>query len=303
MHPAPSIILFTVLSGLGLGLIIWIGLGFGPDSTAHAWVGSFAALSISGLGGMLSALHLGKPSNAWRSFSQWRSSWLSREACLLVATLAVFGLYAVVWCIGGNRITLLGFLAAILAAGTVFSTAMIYAQIRAVPRWSLTPTPTLFVAVAIAGGLLANQSIVELTGGTAHVWLALVALATSAACAVTWQIKSRDTRRGATGASISSATGLGKIGKIKLFEAPHTGSNYLLDEMAYRVGRRRADQLRKIGFGAGFALPILLTILAMLTSGIWLLLALISHLVGMIALRWLFFAEAEHVQAFYYGRN
>jgi DMSO reductase anchor subunit len=32
-------------------------------------------------------------------------------------------------------------------------------------------------------------------------------------------------------------------------------------------------------------------------------LALVSHLLGMLALRWLFFAEAQHVQALYYGRH
>ena len=29
MHPAPSVILFTTLSGLGFGLLFWLGLGFG----------------------------------------------------------------------------------------------------------------------------------------------------------------------------------------------------------------------------------------------------------------------------------
>lgn len=303
MHPAPSIILFTVLSGLGLGLIVWIGLGSGPDIAAHSWVGSIAALAIAGMGGMLSSLHLGKPSNAWRAFSQWRSSWLSREACLMVATLGVFGLYAAFWCLGGTRVFALGIIAAALAAATIFSTAMIYAQIRAVPRWSLTPTPYLFIVVAFAGGLLANQSIIALTGGSVNVWLTLAVFVIAAACAFWWNSKARNTRRSATGTSIGSATGLGKIGKVRLFEAPHTGSNYLLDEMAYKVGRHRADQLRKVGFGAGFALPILLTFVAMVAGAGWLLLALVFHVVGMIALRWLFFAEAEHVQAFYYGQE
>src|SRR5215211_2571124 len=32
-------------------------------------------------------LHLGRPERAWRAFSQWRTSWLSREG---VAALAVY---------------------------------------------------------------------------------------------------------------------------------------------------------------------------------------------------------------------
>ena len=273
-----SIILFTVLSGLGLGLIVWIGLGFGPDAPAHAWAGSGLAIVISGVGGLMSSLHLGKPSNAWRAFSQWRSSWLSREACLLVATLGVFGLYAAFWCLGGVRVLALGLVAAVLAVATIYSTAMIYAQIRAVPRWSLTPTPLLFVVVAFAGGLLAHQSIVALTGGQAQIWLSLAALATASACALWWDSKARDIRRDSTGASLGSATGLGRIGAVRLFEAPHTGSNYLLNEMAYKVGRHRAEQLRKVGFGAGFALPLLFALLAMVAGRGWLV--LVSGFIG-----------------------
>lgn len=303
MHPAPSIILFTVLSGLGLGMIVWIGLGLGADTSVHAWTTCITAIAITGIGGMLSSLHLGKPSNAWRAFSQWRSSWLSREACLLVATLGVFGLYAAFWCLGGTRVFNLGILSSVLAAATIYSTAMIYAQIRAVPRWNLTPTPLLFVVVAFAGGLLASQSIGVLTGGPVNVWLVFAALLIAAACANWWNSKAGEIRRSSTGASMETATGLGGIGKVRLFEAPHTGSNYLLDEMAYKVGRYRANQLRKIGFVAGFILPILLTLMALFLGSGWLLLALVLHVVGMIALRWLFFAEAEHVQAFYYGQG
>lgn len=303
MHPAPSIILFTVLSGIGLGLILWIGLGFGPDDVAYAWLASIAALGISGAGGLLSSMHLGKPSNAWRAFSQWRSSWLSREACLMVITLAVFALYAAIWCLGGARVWILGFVAALLAAATIYSTAMIYAQIKAVPRWSRTPTPALFVMLALSGGLLANQTIAALAGGEARVWLTLLTLVIAAAVALWWTGDAQSIRRSTIGATMESATGLGRIGKVRLFEAPHTGSNYLLDEMAYRVGRKRADQLRLIGFGAGFGLPVVLILLGLVVGQGVLLLALASHLVGMFALRWLFFAEAEHVQALYYGRH
>ena len=35
MHPAPSVIIFTALSGLGFGLLTWLGFGY-PDVTG--WV-------------------------------------------------------------------------------------------------------------------------------------------------------------------------------------------------------------------------------------------------------------------------
>jgi DMSO reductase anchor subunit len=44
-----------------------------------------AALLVT-LGLLSSTFHLGHPERAWRAFSQWRSSWLSREGVAAVAT-------------------------------------------------------------------------------------------------------------------------------------------------------------------------------------------------------------------------
>jgi DMSO reductase anchor subunit len=301
MHPAPSIIVFTVLSGLGLGMVFWAGLGFGPDGGAFRWWVAVVALGLAGAGGVASAGHLARPDRAWRAFSQWRSSWLSREACLMVAALGVFALYAAGWCLGGARFWPLGWIASGLALATVYATAMIYAQLKTVPRWSLTPTVQMFLAFSGVGGFLGVQGALALSGEDVSAgWLAL-GLALSAGFAVWWQTEAAGAGRRSTGSDIGTATGLGRIGRVRLFEPPHTGRNYLLDEMAYTVGRRRAHQLRLIGAWAGFLVPLALSLLAMLAGG-WLLIpALILHLAGMLALRWLFFAEAEHVQALYYG--
>ena len=78
MHPAPSIVLFTVLTGLGLGQMVWLGLGLGPDEGLFRWLACGLALAPAGAGGLASTGHLGRRENAWRAFSQWRSSWLSR---------------------------------------------------------------------------------------------------------------------------------------------------------------------------------------------------------------------------------
>ena len=43
MHPAPSVILFTTLSGLGFGLLIWLALGF-PAVTG--WVAVWGTLKL-----------------------------------------------------------------------------------------------------------------------------------------------------------------------------------------------------------------------------------------------------------------
>lgn len=87
MHPAPSVIAFTVLSGLGLGLLAFLGLGMIQPTglAAFLWFGLGYALTLIGLAA--SAFHLGRPERALKAFSQWRTSWLSREAVLATAAL------------------------------------------------------------------------------------------------------------------------------------------------------------------------------------------------------------------------
>jgi DMSO reductase anchor subunit len=303
MHPAPSIIVFTVLSGLGLGMMAWLGLGLGPDGGGWRWLGSALALGLTAAAGIASVAHLGRRENAWRAFSQWRSSWLSREACLMLAAMAAFGLYAALWCLGSLRLWPLGLVAAALALATIHATSMIYAQLRTVPRWSATPTPALFLVTALAGGLLGAGAAAGLAGAPAPAARAALALVLAGAVWVWWQTEAAGATRGSQGSSLETATGLGFMGRVRLLEAPHTGRNYLLDEMAYRVGRRRAYQLRRLGALLGYIVPLALALMAAALGG-WLLApALLAHVAGMLALRWLFFAEAEHVQALYYGRR
>jgi sulfite dehydrogenase (quinone) subunit SoeC len=291
-------IVFTVLTGIGLGMMAWIGVGLAGEA---GWAAVVLALLLTGAGGVASVGHLARPSRAVLAFTQWRSSWLSREACLLLATTGVFVAHAALWLLADARLVPLGWLAAVLAVATIYATAMIYAQLRAVPRWNGTPTRALFLATALTGGLLGVAAASGLAGAGAPVRAVLLALVVTGGIAVWWQTRAAGARRGLEGSSIETATGLAGRGRVRLFEPPHTGPNYLLREMAFRVGRKRAYQIRWLGALFGYLLPILLTLLA-LGLGAWLMVpALLCHLVGMLAMRWLFFAEAEHVQALYYG--
>ncbi|MFK7943975.1 MAG: dimethyl sulfoxide reductase anchor subunit family protein [Paracoccaceae bacterium] len=306
MHPPPSMIVFTVLTGLGLGMIAWIGLGLGSESHLFGWIAGPLSLAIAGIGGAASLGHLARPDRAWRAFSQWRSSWLSREACLMIAAKVTFLAYLALWLLLDIRIAALGWLAAALCGATVYATAMIYAQLRTVPRWSATPTPHLFLVLSLTGGVLGGSAIKAAIGLDVPTGYILVWLIVATAVAIWWQTQAAGARRGFHGSSAETATGLSGLGQVRLLEPPHTGSNYLLKEMAYKVGRQRAFQLRKLAAFLGFATPVLLAVLAYAFEGLdfaapFLILALISHLVGITALRWLFFAEAEHVQALYYG--
>jgi DMSO reductase anchor subunit len=290
MHPAPSVIVFSTLSGLGFGLLVWLGLGL-PARTgwpAFWHYGLGFALAVGGL--VSSVFHLGRPERALLAFTQWRSSWLSREAVVSVAALLVTGLHAAGAVFLGVRTPLLGALGAALSLLTVLTTAMIYAQLRTVPRWRQPGTPVLFLTLALAGGaLLAGQA-----------WpAALLLLVAGAVQVAVWRIG--DGRFAAAGASAESATGLGRIGRVRLFERPHTGGNYLTREMVHVVGRRHAGKLRAIALLAMVALPVLLLAAGGGAPAV-LAPAAALHLGGVLVSRWLFFAEAEHVVGRYYGR-
>lgn len=290
MHPAPSVIIFTSLSGLGFGLLFWMGLGVLAPTGFVAFV-FFAIAYLLAVGGLLaSAFHLGHPERALKAFTQWRTSWLSREAWASVAALIVMALYGAGLVFFDTQIAPLGWIGAALSIGTVLTTSMIYAQIRAVPRWHHWSTPALFLSFSLAGGAL--------LAGEVMIALPLLAVA-GAAQLYTWL--DGDTRLARSGTDIASATGLGGRGAVRAFEPPHTGTNYLLREFVHVVGRKHSRNLRAIALVAGFGLPILLLILPFshALAGV----AVLAHLVGLFTSRWLFFAEAEHVVGLYYGKR
>jgi len=291
MHPAPSVILFTVLSGLGFGLLAFLGFGFPDVSGWVAFTYFFVAYALA-VGGLLaSTFHLGNPQRAIRAFSQWRSSWLSREAWLSLLALLTMGGYGLGVIFLDIQIATLGWTGAALSLCTVFATSMIYGQLKTVPRWNHWLTSAHFLALSVTGGaLLAGQIIL------ATVLLLLTGLLQ---ISVWTQGDRRFAQRGHT---LGTATGLGDRGSLRMFEPPHTGTNYLLQELVYVVGRKHALKVRTIALFLMSVLPAALLLflpVVHLAAG----LAVLSHLVGVIASRWLFFAEAEHVVGLYYGKR
>jgi sulfite dehydrogenase (quinone) subunit SoeC len=305
MHPALSIIAFTTLSGAGFGLMVWLGLGFGPSGTSFAVVACGLAIALAVVGLASSLWHLGNPQRAWRALSQWRTSWLSREGVLAVATLIAFGVYALLWVAGAGRVLPLGILAALLALATVYATSMIYASIKAVPRWSKAPTPLLFLAYAIAGGGLAFAAAAVPFRNVSAPLLTLLAglILIAGAAAFAWTERASHIGLDADGSTPETAIGLPQLGRARLFEAPHTAPNYLMKEMVFRVARKHAQKIRRIAFNGAFIFPIICTGLGVISPSLApaLVAALPVHLLGVALSRWLFFAEAEHVVSLYYG--
>ena len=158
MHPSPSVIIFTALSGLGFGLLVFLGLKM-PDVTGVLAFIFFVIGFGLAVGGLISStFHLGRPERSLKAFKQWRSSWLSREAIAAVLTLSVMAVYAIGRIFFEYDIRILGVVGAILSVVTVFTTSMIYAQLKSIPRWNTKLTPAYFLSLSLAGGaLLAGQ--------------------------------------------------------------------------------------------------------------------------------------------------
>ena len=291
MHPAPSVIIFTVFSGLGFGFLTYLGLGILTPTGATAFL-IFALAYALAVGGLLAAtFHLGNPKNGLKAFSQWRTSWLSREAWSSVACLTVLGFYALGAVFFDTHIRILGILGAVLALVTVYFTSMIYAQLKTVPRWNHWMTSVVFGLFSLGGGALLSQQ-----GGLA----AGLLIALGVAMAFGWV--SGDQQFAKHGSTMETATGLGKIGRVRLFESPHTGGNYLLHEMVYVVGRKHAVKLRVIAILCAVVLPLLL-LWVWPANTVVIIIAALVHILGALVARWLFFAEAEHVVGLYYGKR
>lgn len=291
MNPAPSIILFSVLSGMGFGLLAFLGAGFGVSSgwTAFFHWGLGYGLAVAGLAA--ATFHLGSPQRALKAFSQWRTSWLSREAWASVATLLLLAPVALSDWLGLGWPRMTGYLGAVGCFVTVFTTAMIYAQLKTIPRWNNWTVPVMFLAFELTGGAI-------LSGHQAAALAGCLVLAFG----ITAHLQKGNLAFVRAGQTLGKATGLDRIGAASVFEQPHTSPNYLMREMIYVVGRKYTVLMRRVALLCAVFLPLLLLFVLPLHPVTFAAVATV-HLIGALASRWLFFAEAEHVVGLFYGQR
>ncbi|MDA1097521.1 MAG: dimethyl sulfoxide reductase anchor subunit [Proteobacteria bacterium] len=317
MQPAYSVIFLTTATGAGYGLLALLGvlraMDSLPDERAFGLLALGLAMALISAGLLASAAHLGRPERAWRAFSQWRSSWLSREGVLAVAGYGPAALFAFAWLIlqrNDGLWPLAGLAAAVLSVATVYSTAMIYRSLAAIPRWHHPLVPWVYLILALAtGALWLNAVLASLVGD--HGGHALVRAICFAALAAAWLLKIAYWRAidGATGeSSTATAIGLGGLdglGPVRPLDPPHVQDNYLLKEMGFAIARKHAAKLRRLTHLMAFLVPLVLVVVQSVASGpVSLLaaaLAAVTVSFGVVVERWLFFAEAQHKVMLYYG--
>ena len=318
MNPAFSVIVFTTLSGAGYGLWCWLGLRLAMGGVARAdvgpWLGGLALGGVLVSAGLLASLaHLGKPRRAWRAFSQWRTSWLSREGVAAMATfIPAGGLLLVLgarhldpggYGPGQPGVAVLTTAAALLAVGsvaTVACTAMVYASLKPIPAWRQALVLPGYLGFALFTGGLLDQLLLAAAGRHAAGAWAMLGMALALVLLKLGYWRAIDT----TPLPVTRGDAIGLPARtVSVFERPHTEANYVTREMGFVLARKHGRTLRLAAlvlFGAVPGLCVLLAMALPYAAPPWLALASLSALLGAGLERWLFFAQARHVVSLYY---
>jgi DMSO reductase anchor subunit len=304
VKPAFSVILFTSASGAGLGLAAWL-LAWQLAGAVHAgergfWAGAVLAAVLTTLGLVSSTFHLANPRNAWRAFARVRTSWLSREGVLAAAVYPLAALHLWLSWTGSGVVAASAVLLAALSMAVVFSTGMIYACLKTVPRWRTWHVPAGYLLFSLASGLLLWLALRERPAGvlaearlTAGAWIAMGLMLACLLLKLAYWAKFAQP----AGPSLAGALRVSN-GKVRLLDAGHTAGTFLSEEFGFELARSRARRIKAMALVLMLPVPALL--LALLPDAHWL--AAAGFLGAVLLERWLFFAEAQHVVRLFHGQ-
>lgn len=319
MHAALSVILFTVLSGAGLGAFAIVAV----DEIARAFIartdalapwnaaGAIAlALVVAGL--CLSTLHLANPKNAWRSAARFRTSWLSREAVFAIAFLAAAAALLGARWIAAPAIArvVLAVLTLGLAWVVIVCTAMIYASLKPIRAWHTWRVPLNYLLLAHASGAVLLVAILDVFGTPMPPLRVLAAGLLLGAALAKWEYRrylAGDQGRVTLESALGVAQGVRGPGApatvaARLLDVGHSRGTFLTREFVVtQTPARRRGALVAMWLG-GYAIPLCGLLLGARMPAVAVV-ASVVLLIGLIAERWLFFVEARHTVRLYHGER
>ena len=319
MKPAYSVIFLTTLIGAAQGLFLalfthqsYALFGLLPmQSDAFYGYGSVLALILLAGGLIASFFHLGRPERAWRSATQWRTSWLSREVIALPAFMGLTFLYAavhltgykpVIWALPGGMVfdlsIVLGAIGTLLAFTLFVCTGMIYACLRFLREWHSPLTVINYMLMGSASGFTLAAFYAALTapsqaaffGGWAII-ITLLAFAGRIASLV------RNARLKPT-STIQTAIGV-KHPRIVQRSQGFMGGSFNTREFFHGKSDAFLRAIKPAFLLLAFVAPLALLMAGMLTPSLFGV-AFIVQYAGLLAERWFFFAQANHPQNLYY---
>lgn len=305
MKPALSVVFFTVSSGAGLGLMFLLVLSrFSHLAAASSqwWAAALASGVLLTVGLVTSTLHLANPKNAWRAFSRFKTSWLSREGVLAVAIYPLAALY--LWAVYQQQRSLivgLGIILTLLCIAVLYSTAMIYACLKTIPRWNNWQTRLAFPVLGLMSGSILLLAFVPQARPFAGP-MAMGMLVLGGLLKLSYVV--RFARMDGQYLNINQALQplrKQQAGQVRLLDVGHSAGTFLTNEFMFELARDRALQFRWAMWILGFILPLLLLLISASSVTVWI--AALFNLIGLLCERWLFFAEAQHVVRLYHGQS
>jgi sulfite dehydrogenase (quinone) subunit SoeC len=307
MKPALSVIFFTVASGFGLGLTIWLIIAEWCRNCAAGisketfFVGAIFAFGFVTAGLISSTLHLANPKNAWRAFGRFRTSWLSREGVFSIVFFVLAAVHAfAVWSdVSAAARMVSGALLILCALAILYCTGMIYACLKTIPQWRSWTTPAGYVLYGLLSGLLGFCAIAARGDTQMSPWLRL-ALVLLVLGFFLWTIK--QSRNPATqNLQLGDALGI-REGRVRLLDSGHTHGTFLTNEFGFRIARERAALLTTWSLVLAFIAPLFIVVIESSLSAKGMLgLAALLCFIGLLIERWMFFANARHVVMRYHG--
>lgn len=321
MNPAFSVIFLTTLIGAGQGLFLalytqqsYALFDLLPRQNDQFYgYGSLLALFFLATGLIASFFHLGHPERAWRSATQWRTSWLSREVIVLPAFMGVVFLYGMAHLMhwkpvlitlpSGLAIDLsivLGGIGTLLAFALFVCTGMIYACLRFLREWHSPLTIINFILLGGASGFtlaafFATLSAPSQAGFFAGWAVIITLLGLAGRSASLW----RNARIRPT-STMQTAIGV-KHPRIVQKSQGAMGGSFNTREFFHGKSAAFIRTLKPLFLVMVFALPLLLLISSLSQPVAWILcIAFVVQYIGLLIERWYFFAEANHPQNLYY---
>ena len=309
MNPAWSMIFFTTLAGAAQGLMLaLVGIDgaarlghIAPVSQAFFLAGAVLVLGFSAVGLAASVFHLGRPMRARRAVVQWRTSWLSREVIVLPSFMLVVFLWGVAHWLGAPTLWL-GVLAALLALALYLCTGMIYAAVAAIREWASPLTPLNFATMGLASGLTLARALAAFAAGVLAPPLALLALAATVLAALTRAASAWRNAKLAPKTTLQTAIGV-RHPQIVQTSQGAMGGSFNTREFFHGKTLSLLKNLRWVVALSAFVLPVLLLAAGRVNASFAVLvIAFALQYLGLLAERWLFFAEGQHAQNLYYQR-
>lgn len=302
MNPAFSVISFTTLLGAGQGLVVILALAeIAGMPTPHRLALMLIALVTLTASLAASFLHLGHPLRAWRAMAMWKTSWLSREVIILPAFIALVGLWAFMeW--QGEKLWWLAFVLIGLSVVLWICTAMIYACIRFIREWAHPITLANYTLLGLASGAVLTSSLMALLEPD---WPLLTPLAGLAivATAVAALVRAASLWRNATlrpSSTLQSATGIAHP-VLRQTSMGMSAGAFNTREFFHGKSAFVVKNIRAIMWLLCFLVPCLLLLAGIaLDAKIATTIAFPVQYAGLLAERWLFFAQARHPQNLYY---